>query len=676
MNPTDTEAQAVESAVALPPDTGSDAYGTPPGERALVRKFEEEDRAAQKLEDVYRKHWKTHRDYVAGTQQQTYTVMTNIIAPKLNSLLPFIYARDPEPDIRPSEAVDPSSYDDVKAFTSTLEIVVKREWARNRRQLKRAAKRQVTSAQTVGLGYIKAAMCTDTVRDAIMFERYNTLQDNLAQIDALIADNQDSDTADDLARKREQITLQMTLVQAGVEKTVNKGMAIERVRSDDMLVCPSVRELQDYASAPWIRQNIYMTADDAMKRFKLTREQVAKSTVYRMKGEHNDATPQEVQGTQVGAQGTEIDWVCVRERWSLEDGLVYQWLVGCEYWLAPPAPPEFASERFYPFFQLGYNWVDDRRYPTADVANMTALQDEYSARRSAARTWRERSKPALILNGQALSIDDTKRMTANEINENVVLQDLDPSIPLDRVVAARPIPQMNMAILDTGDIMREMEMLSGAQDAATGSITTAKTATEAEILQHGNQAKGGEKVDTLDDQMHELAAYTAQLCIQAYDEADAIRIAGKGAVWPKLTLNEMLDLVVCEVQAGSMGKPNTTQQQQGWAQIFPLISQAADQIAQLESPTAVPNAPGSPTPFTMQPPTPDKIALAECKRALLKETVRRFDDRIDVDQFLPPKPAAPAQPSMGAGMGFGPAMPAPSPLQPLDSQLAPAVVAG
>lgn len=677
MNPNDTDTETVQTATDLPPDSGGDDYGTPAGERMLVRKFEEEDRAAQKLENEYRKKWKDHRDYVAGTQQQTYTVQTNVIAPKLNSLLPYIYARDPEPDVRPSEAVDPVNYDDVKAFTSTLEIVIKREWARNRRQLKRAAKRQVTSAQTVGLGYIKAAMCTDTVRDPLMQERYNTLQDNLAQIDALIADEQTGDTADDLARKREQILLQMTLVQAGVEKTVNKGMAIERVRADDILVCPSVRELQDYATAPWIRQNVYMTADDAMKRFKLTRKQVGMATVYRMKGEHNDASPREVEGEVVGSKQTEIDWVCVRERWSLEDGMVYQWLVGCEYWLAPPAPPEFASERFYPFFQLGYNWVDDRRYPTSDVANMAALQDEYSARRSAARTWRERSKPSIVVNGQAVSQEDVKLLTANEISENIVLQDLDPSINLNNVVMARPIPQMNLAMLDTGDIMRELEMLSGAQDAATGSIQTAKTATEAEILQHGNQAKGGEKVDTLDDQMSELAAYTAQLCIQAYSEDDAIRIAGKGAVWPKLTLDEMLDLVICEVQAGSMGKPNTTQQQQGWAQIFPLISQAADQIAQLEAPQATPNPPGSPTPVTLNSPTPDKIALAECKRALLKETVRRFDDRIDVDQFLPPKPAAPAQPdpAIAAG-GFGPAMPAPSPLQPLDGQLAPAVAAG
>lgn len=632
MNPTDAESTAVQQATDSPD-------GTPEGERELVRRFEQEDVAAQKLEDRYRKDWCRQRDYVAGTQQTTYTVQTNVIAPKLNSVLPYIYARDPEPDCRPSEAVDAASYDDVKAFTETAQIIVKREWGRNRRQLKRAAKRMVRSAQTVSLGYIKAAMCTDTARDPLMAERYNTLQDNLTRIDSMIAEDQVGDTPDDLARKREQIILQMQLVRSGSERQVVKGLLIEPVRADDMLVCPSVRELQDYASAPWIRQNIYMPAAQAMAMFKLTKEQVGKAKVYRMRGEKNDATPVEVEGATAGKDVSEIDWVCVRERWSLEDGYVYQWLAGCHYWLSVPAAPQFPTERFYPFFQLGYNWVDDRRYPNSDVANMMALQDEYSARRSAARTWRERSKPGLVINGQAMSVDDTKRLTTNEIQEHIVLQDLDPSVPLKNVVTARPIAQMDMAMLDTGDIMRELEMLSGAQDAATGSIQTAKTATEAEIMQHGNQAKGGEKVDTLDDLMSELAAYTLQQAMQAYELEDAIRIAGKGAVWPRLSLDELLDCTVCEVEAGSMGKPNTTQQQQAWAQIFPLISQAADQIAQLEAPQAIPNPPGSPVPMTLQPPSPDKLALAEAKRALIKETVRRFDERIDVDQFLPPKPA-------------------------------------
>ena len=633
MSTIDTESTAVQVALAT-----DDATDTPTGEAELVRRMEEEDIAAQKLEDAYRKEWNKLRDYVAGTQQQAYTVQTNVIAPKLNALLPLIYARDPEPSCRPSEAVDPANYADVKAFATTLAVVIKREWGRNRRQLKRAAKRAVRSAQTVSLGYLKAAFCCDTMTDPVMQQKLNSLQDNLKMIDSLVAQDQTGATNDDLELRREQILLQMQVVKSGLERQVVKGQVIEPVRADDMLWAPSVRELQDYCQAPWGRQNIYMPATQAMRQFSLTKEQIGKAKIYRMRGEKNDATPQEVSGASVSNNATEIDWVCVRERWSLEDGLVYQWLAGCNFLLAPAAPPQYPTSRFYPFYQLGYNWVDDRRYPISDVANMTALQDEYSARRSAARTWRERSKPGRIINGQALSSDDTKRLTASEIQENVVLQDLDPNVPLANVVAAAPLPSMDLAMLDTGDIMRELEMLSGAQDASTGSVTTAKTATEAELLDQGNRSKGGEKVDTLDDLMSELAQATAEQALQAYSEADVIRIAGKGAVWPTLSLDELQDNVVVEIQAGSMGKPNTTQQQEGWSQLFPLISQTADEIAQLEAPTATPNPPGSPTPITLTPPSPDKLALAEAKRALIKETVKRFDERIDVDQFLPPKP--------------------------------------
>lgn len=628
---------AYETPDTAPSATTTATECTPDGESGLVKKMETEDCRAQKLEQAYRKRWKEYRDYAAGTQQKTYTVQTNVIAPQLNTVLPLIYARDPEISIRPSKAVDEQRYEDTKSFCDTLQIVSQREWSKA--NLKKQAKRMVRSGQTVGLGFIKAQLCTDTVKDPIMMTKYNSLQDNLREIDALIAENNEADSPDDLAVKREEIQNQMILVHAGVERQVVKGTVIDMVRADDILVCPDVRELLDYTDAPWIRQNIYMPAEAACKQFSLTKEQVGSAKKYRMNTDSNGATPEAMDenGAPTNTSSEGCDWVCVRERWSLEDGLIYTWLAGCDYWLAPPQPPQYPTSRFYGFFMLGYNWTDDRRYPTSDVSNMMALQDEFSARRSAARTWRERSKPGLVINGQALDSSDTQAMTVSQIGENVVLKSLDPQTPLAAVVMAKPVAQMDLAMLDTSDIMRELEMQAGAQQASTGSVQTAKTATEAEILNQGTQQKGSEKVDSLDDVMSELANYTAQQCVQAYVLEDVIRIAGVGAVWPDLTLDEVQDLLVIDVTAGSMGKPNTSQEQQQWNTILPIINQTMNEISQLEASTMVPSQiPGQPP--TLQPPSPDQLALAQAKRALLKETVRRFDDRIDVDQFLPPPP--------------------------------------
>lgn len=654
---------AYETPDTAPSATTTATDGTPDGESGLVKKMEAEDCRAQKLENPYRKRWKEFRDYAAGTQQKTYTVQTNVIAPQLNTVLPLIYARDPEISVRPSKAVDEARYEATKKFTDTLQIMSQREWTKA--NLKKQAKRMVRSGQTVGLGWLKAQLCTDTIKDPLMASKYNSLQDNLKEIDALIAEDNSADTLDDLAVRREEIQNQMILVHAGSERQVVKGTVIDMVRGDDILVSPDVRELLDYTDAPWIRQNIYMPATTACKQFSLTKEQVGSATKFRMNQDSNGATPEALDenGAPTNTSSEGFDWVCVRERWSLEDGLIYTWLAGCDYWLAPPQPPQFPTARFYGFFMLGYNWVDDRRYPTSDVANMMALQDEFSARRSAARTWRERSKPGLVINGQALDSSDTQSMTVSQIGENVVLKSLDPQTPLAAVVMAKPIAQMDLAMLDTSDIMRELEMQAGAQQASTGSVQTAKTATEAEILNQGTQQKGSEKVDSLDDMFSELANYTAQQCVQAYTEEDAIRIAGVGAVWPSLTLDEVQDLLVVDVQAGSMGKPNTSAEQAAWNQILPIINQTMNEIAQLEATTAVPSSiPGQPP--TMQPPSPDQLALAQAKRALLKETVRRFDDRIDVDQFLPPPPQQQetAQPmAMGGQPSSGSP---PSPIQP------------
>lgn len=667
----------------VPTTDTTSTEGTPEGESGLVKKFEAEDQQAQKLENEYRKEWKTFRSYVAGTQQKGYTVQTNVIAPQLNTVLPLIYARDPKVSVRPSQAVDESRYEDTKKFSDTLQIVIQREWTRA--NLKKQAKRTVRSAQTVGLGFLKVQLCTDTITDPVMLSKYNSLQDNLKAIDALIAEDQTAMNEDDLAVQREEIQNQMILVHAGVERQVVKGTVVDMIRADDILICPNVRELLDYTEAPWIRQNIYMPSDVARKQFNLTKDQVGRASKYRMNPDNNGATPEALDQngaptSNASAEG--CDWVCVRERWSLEDGLIYTWLAGCDYWLAPPQAPQFPTSRFYGFFMLGYNWVDDRRYPTSDVANMMALQDEFSARRSAARTWRERSKPGLVVNGQAMGMKDVESLTVSQIGEHVVLQGLDPQTPLPSVVMAKPITVADPAMLDTSDIMRELEMQAGAQQASTGSVQTAKTATEAEILNQGTQTKGSEKVDSLDDMFNELANYTGQQAMQAYTEEDVIRIAGVGAVWPDMTLDEIQDLLVIDVQAGSMGKPNTSMEQQAWNTILPIINQTMNEIAQLEATTAVPSSvPGMPP--QMQPPSPDQLALAQAKRALLKETVRRFDDRIDVDQFLPPPPVdqAQAQQPMPMGQPVGPqaalptgsGTPAPDPNAPVPPEIAQAI---
>jgi hypothetical protein len=100
---------------------------------------------------------------------------------------------------------------------------------------------------------------------------------------------------------------------------------------------------------------------------------------------------------------------------------------------------------------------------------------------------------------------------------------------------------------------------------------------------------------------------------------DVQRIAGKGAVWPQMTKDQVFDLVQIEIRAGSTGKPNRAKEREQWVQMLPQIKEAVTQVAQLR-------AAGQ-----------DDMATTIIK--LMEETLRRFDERLDIESFIPPAKA-------------------------------------
>ena len=163
----------------------------------------------------------------------------------------------------------------------------------------------------------------------------------------------------------------------------------------------------------------------------------------------------------------------------------------------------------------------------------------------------------------------------------------------------------------------------GIQEALTGGIQVAKTATEAEIQQAGTSARTGSMRDTEEDVLTELANYHAEILITKCSLQDAQEIAGDGAVWPQIDIDDIDLLLSVEIAAGTTGKPNTTAQREAWAAEMPVIRELMEKIGLLRQ--------------------SGPIEMADAYEELLRETfVRAGDDRVDVDRFLPPA-GAPVQ---------------------------------
>ena len=93
-----------------------------------------------------------------------------------------------------------------------------------------------------------------------------------------------------------------------------------------------------------------------------------------------------------------------------------------------------------------------------------------------------------------------------------------------------------------------------------------------------------------------IARASGQILQREMSPEKVTEIVGPGAVWPEMTLAEIASEVFLEVEAGSTGKPNQAIEINNWKQILPMLLQ----MPGLE-PTWV-----------------------------LRETLRRLDDRMDV----------------------------------------------
>lgn len=602
---------AVEVAVHTPDDPQTAEQQQ---EEALVKQWTERLEKSRKADKSERDDFDKWRRYAAGEppkEKAEWLVDTNLIEATIEGLMPSIYARDPEIEITPSDAVDESSYQVVRQFSKTVRIVVQRLlWDAS---LKNRARRSIRSVMTTGIGVLKVSMQLDSERDPEIERRINSLTDNLKRIDLLMRDQADLSTSpDQLEADRAELEAQMAALQEKVEVMVAKGLVIDVVSTDNLQVDHELPELADYQFSNWIAVRRWFTPSGAMEEFGLSREVLAGTTSYAMPSDVGD-----VKGTSAnfGTKPQSTSWLACWEIWDKRSTTVYTIIEGLKQWVRAPFSPSPAGRRFYPFFLLAFHWQDSRRWPLVPVKMWHKLQDEYSRTRSSYSLHRRRAKPARLGDKNAISVEDAKRVTNPEINELVLIDRLDKTRPLQDSVAVLPYPQVDPGLYDTGAVRADLEQVSGLSDAGRSAVVQPKTATEASILASGTVSRTGMKQDDVEDMIEEIACYVIELALQCMTLQDAQKYAGQGAVWPRLTLEQIHTLLDINVRAGTSGSPNTAQDRQTWTMLAPQIWQGITQIYQARG--------------------AGQMELADALTSLLRLTLEKFDIKVDINELVP-----------------------------------------
>lgn len=615
MDPVFTEDPAIVAVQVSIQGDGSDDAATRE-EEASVKRWEGKLLRARKHDRPQRDEFDRWRRYAAGERQKgkkEWLVDTNLIEATIEGLVPSIYARNPEIEVSPSDAVGETHYAVVRQFAKTVQTVINRLlWDA---KLKRRAQRSVRSVFVSGIGVLKVTMQLDSEKDPEIERRIASLTDNLRRIDYLMREQMAQDeTPEQLEAQRAELQAQIEALSEHVEVMVAKGLVIDVFPTDDVQVDDEQRELVDYEYANWIALRTWYTPERAMEQFGLTKDDLRGAKTYATKSDNTEAGDCE---TYTGRESDDErgGWLACWEIWDKQSTTVYTHIQGLKRWVRAPFAPKPAGRRFYPIFLLGFHWQDNRRWPLVPVQMWHKLQDEYARTRSSFAEHRRRAKPARIADKDAFSPEDAKKVNNPDLNELVLVDRVDKTVPLKNQVATLDYPQVDAGLYDTSAVRADLEQVSGLTDAGRSAVIKPKTATEANILASGGASRSSLKQDEVEDMIEDIACYVAELALQCMTLQDAQRYAGPGAVWPRLSLEQIHTLLDINVRAGTSGMPNTAQEQQTWTMLAPQIWRGITQIYDARA--------------------QNKMDLADALTKLLELTLEKFDIKVDMGELVP-----------------------------------------
>lgn len=526
---------------------------------------------------------------------------------------------------------------DAKVYGETTEIITSKLW--RDANLKRRGRQWCRSALSIGIGWLKASWQERTAASPATTQQIHDLQTEIKRIKALQVEMEDSHGEDLDAKLAEQERLLATL-QAQQQPVVARGFVIDVPSSEDIQVAPGV-PIADYLEAPWMAHIVMLPVKDLMADCDLTSEEVGKidkfkprkpdmgknmSAAVDMNINAEDAS-RFVSGSN-GGEG-EVEYGMLVEFWDAGSGTVLTGIKGLCRWAKPAWIPT-ATERFYPFFGFPLAEVEGQRHPQSLTSRCAKLADEYNRIGTQEREHRKRCIPQILFDKEQFAPKVAEKMTGTGVVGEWIPVETTGQKPLQDCIANKPYPPLDPALYDRTRITNEIERICGVQEALSGSIEAAKTATEAEIQQTGFNARNGGRRDIMESGLGELAVYTAEIARAHVTLEDAQAIAGPDAFWPAYTgADDLKSFLSIDIRAGSSGKPNTSADRAAWAALFPTLQQTVMQVSQLRQ--------SSP------------LDIADSLVELAHLTAQRSgDDRIDVNQLMP-KPGAMQAPITGGG---------------------------
>jgi hypothetical protein len=488
-------------------------------------------------------------------------------------------------------------------YGKTLEILFAQAMREQKPiDFKRSMKAMVRRAVTTGVGYIELGFQREYGPRPGMTEKLADARARLDHLKHLAEEVGEGEIGEDDAEMAELETAVATL-QATPEIVLREGLIMDFPQSTKVIPDRLCKMLDGFIGARHLTIEYSYTVDEVKEMFGVDISDQytgynAGSGSTREVGA-NDVMDDDFEWSPPTTKKTGL--VCVWKHYDKPSGQVYYVADGYTGFLRKPAAPDVFVEDFWPVYSLTFNAVESEKdlFPPSDVTLLLDMQREYNRSRQGQREHRKAARPRWVFaNGAFNDEEDPLHLAQSKPFEAVGLN-MDPSAKIGDILQTVPVPGVDPNLYETSQFFADMQLVGGAQEAQLGGLAKA-TATESSIAAASSASSDGSSIDDLDSLLTVVARASGQILQREMSEDQVMAVAGVGAVWPQMSLEDIANEVYLEVEAGSTGKPNQAVEINNMKTMAPILMQ-------------IPNI--NPT-------------------WLARQVVQRLDDRIDLTEAI------------------------------------------
>jgi|TARA_R100000084_G_scaffold109278_1_gene75380 hypothetical protein len=448
-------------------------------------------------------------------------------------------------------------------LAKTLEILFHYYLDEQQPNFKRQMKQVVRRAKVCGVAYLKLGLQRIMEKRPEYASQIADVANQIARIEAISADVADGEIQEDDA-KVEELKIMMEELQAKELIVAREGVVFDFPRSTEIIVDPKCRHLNGFIGATWVCHEMAMTADEIKEVYE---KDIGKNYTH-----YNPDNPDQRVYTEEKEDDRNL--ALVWEVWDKDTGTCFTVVDGYKDWLKEPATPDVMLERFWPFFTLTFNDIEDEEeiYPISDVSILRPMQDEYNRSRQGLREHRLANRPKYAVARGRLEEEDKDILANHPANAILELNSMVAGETVDQLLQPMRGVPIDPALYETNSLFEDILRTVGTQEANLGGVSGA-TATETSIAENSRSASLASNVDDLDDMLSELARATGQLMLLELSQETVMKIVGPGAVWPEFSRAEISEELFLEVRVGSSGRPNKAAELANLERAAPTILQ-------------------------------------------------------------------------------------------------------